>query len=97
MYSREEIDEATNSGRIISAFVATFSDEVGAIVMAAEPEEDGDPETSDNSTDVNLAHVNVQVLGKTSNEFDVAAFIAATAHFYHEKADIASIVTHSYS
>jgi hypothetical protein len=96
-HSREEIDEARKSGMKISAFVATFSDEVAAIVMAAEPEEDGDPETSDNSADVKLAHVNVQVLGKTSDEFDIAAFDSATAHSYYERADIASVVAQSYS
>jgi hypothetical protein len=58
--------------------VATLSDEMAPIVMAAEPV-DVDPETSDDSADVNLAHVNVQVSGKTSDSFDVAAFNAATA------------------
>jgi hypothetical protein len=67
-----------------------------SIVMAAEPE-DVDPETSDDSADVNLAHVNVQVLGKTSDSFDVAAFNAATAKSYCEKADVASVVAQSYS
>jgi hypothetical protein len=77
--------------------VATLSDEIAAIVMAAEPEEDGDHDTSDNSANINLGHVNVQVLGKTSDEFDVAAFNATTAHSYYEKADIASVLAQSYS
>jgi Zinc knuckle len=95
-HSREEIDQAKKSGRTISAFVATLWDKVASTVMAAEPE-DVDPETSDDSADVNLAHINVQGLSKTSDSFDVAAFNAATAKSYCEKADIASVIAQSYS
>jgi Zinc knuckle len=67
-HSRDEIEEASKTGRTISTFISTLSDDVAAIVMAASPEDDsGSAETS---ADVNLAHVNVQVY-EMAEVFDV--------------------------
>jgi hypothetical protein len=74
-HSREEIEESKKTGRTISASIRNaLSDEVAAIVMEPEPEDDSD--TTEDSVDVNLTHVPVQVLHESTTSFDTAAFNA---------------------